>query len=199
LRATAITAAGLLLPLVAAQPAAGQPELTPKRDYAGVYKVEGAGPMGNEMRIAYSAATKIQRVEGGPMGMTMLVDIPRGSMTMIDGNARRYFELTGGDSRPPWADTSRFRFERAGTDRVANTPCTNWRMIEGGQRRGTVCATGDGIMLRAEWQHEGNAGKIEATSFSLAAQPAENFRVPSGYQRMEMPALPPGLGGPPRR
>jgi hypothetical protein len=185
--------------LLGIAPAFAQPEVAPKRDYAITYRVEGS-PMGNEMRISYQAATKLQRLEGvGPGGMTMLIDTGRGSLTMIDANNRRYIEMTGGESRPPWADTQRFRFERAGSDRVANTACTVWRMIEGGQRRGTACATDDGITLRAEWQLEGQGGKIEATQVSLAAQPAENFRVPAGYQRMEMPGMPPGLGGPPRR
>jgi hypothetical protein len=185
------------LALVPAAPAAAQPEVAPKRDYAITYRVEGSR-MGSEMRISYQASTKLQRIEGGgPAGMTMLIDILRGNMTMIDAANRRYIQMTGGESRPPWADTERYRFERAGSDRVANTACTVWRMVEGGERRGTACATDDGITLRAEWQRDGMAGKIEATQVSLAAQPAENFRVPAGFQRMEMPGMPPGLGDPP--
>jgi hypothetical protein len=197
---TLVAVAGLLLaaPVPITQ-ALAQPEITPKRDYAAVYRVEGAPMMGNEMRVAYQASTRLQRIEGGPMGMTMLLDAPRGSMTMIDTNSRSYFEMTGGSSRPPWADTQKYRFERAGTDRVANTPCTVWRMLEGNERRGTACATDDGITLRAEWQAQGQAGKIEATSFTLGTQPPENFRVPAGYQKMDMPMMPPGMGGPPRR
>jgi len=183
--------------VVPAAPASAQPEVAPKRDYAITYRTEG-GPGGNEMRISYQASSKLQRVEGsGPPGMTMLIDITRGDLTMINTAARNYIVLSGGESRPPWADTDRYRFERAGSDRVANTPCTVWRMLEGNQQRGTACATNDGITLRAEWNRDGMSGRIEATQVSLATQPAENFRIPAGFQKVEMPGMPPGLGGPP--
>lgn len=189
----------ILAALLAASslPALAQPEVAPKRDYAITYRTEG-GPMGNEMRVSYQASSRMQRIEGaGPPGMTMLIDIGRGDMTMINTAERSYLTLTGGESRPPWADTDRYRFERGGSDRVANTPCTVWRMMEGNVQRGTACATADGITLRAEWNRDGMSGKIEATQVSLAAQPAANFRVPAGFQKVEMPGMPPGLGGPP--
>lgn len=189
----------MMLPIAAMAPSPGlaQPEIAPKRDYAITYRVEGS-PMGDQMRVSYQASSRRQRIEGaGPPGMTMLIDIGRGDMTMINAAERSYIVMTGGESRPPWADTDRYRFERAGSDRVANTPCTVWRMLEGTTQRGTACATGDGITLRAEWNRDGMGGRIEATAFSLAAQPAANFRVPDGYRRLEVPGLPPGLGGPP--
>lgn len=187
----------LLVPALQVPAAHAQPEVAPKRDYAITYRTEG-GPAGNEMRISYQASSKLQRVEGGgPPGMTMLIDITRGDLTMINTAARNYIVLSGGESRPPWADTDRYRFERAGSDRVANTPCTVFRMLEGTQQRGTACATNDGITLRAEWNRDGTTGRIEATQVSIATQPAENFRIPAGFQKVEMPGMPPGLGGPP--
>lgn len=187
-----------LLLALGAVSAAAQPSLTPKRDYAVTYAMEGTGPM-REMRMAYSAALRMQRIEGGPTGV-MLVDQARGSLTMIDSASRNYFEFSGRNgNQTPWLDPNRYRFERVGADRVANTACTVWRVIEGTTRRGTVCATDDGIMLRSEVDHDGQHVKVEATSFSLAAQPPENFRVPAGYTRLEMPAMPPGLGRPPRQ
>lgn len=187
-----------LLALLLPAAAAAQPSLTPKRDYAATYRIDGAGagPMQGEMRIAFHAATGIQRMEGGPMGAVMLLDPAKGSLTIIDSANRRAMEMTGGRTSAPWTDTQRYRFERAGTDRVANTPCTNWRMFEGTAPRGTACATDDGIMLRSDWQAGESSGRIEATSLSLAPQRPEDFRVPAGYQRIEMPV--PG-GAPPRR
>jgi hypothetical protein len=195
----ALTAAALLAPLaaplVAPLAAQAQPSLTPKRDYAATYTIDGAGPMNGEMRIAFSTALGIQRMEGGPMGMVMLMDPAKGSLTMIDAGNRRYMELTGGRSSAPWTDTERYRFERAGADRVAGIPCTTWRMLENNQPRGTACATDDGIMLRSEWQREGSRGSITATTVSITPQRAEDFRVPAGFTRMEMPTF----GGPPPR
>lgn len=187
--------------LLGALPAFAQPSLTPKRDYAATYRMEGMGPVGGTaMSIAYSAALKMQRMEGGPMGGVMLLNPTTGTLTMLQPELRSYMELTGGRAdQAPWLDSNRYRFERTGSDRVANTACTVWKMMEGTTQRGTVCATDDGIMLRAEFDHDGNHGKIEATSFALATQPPENFRVPAGYTKMEMPGMPPGMGRPPRR
>lgn len=191
----ALLAAGAVLAL--ALPAASQPERAPKRDFAITYRTEGGMP-GHGMRISYQAASRMQRLQpDGADGMIMLIDMARGSMTMINTEARVYFVMTGGESRPPWADTDRYRFERAGSDRVAGTPCTVWRMLEGAQQRGTACATDDGITLRAEWTRDGTSGRIEATEISLARQPDENFRVPPGFHKVEMPGMPPGTGGPP--
>jgi hypothetical protein len=185
-------AALVLAPLVTA----AQPTLTPKRDYAATYSIDGAGPMNGEMRIAFHAASGIQRMEGGPMAMVMLLDPAKGSLTMIDAANRRFMEMSGGRSSAPWTDTDRYRFERAGTDRVAGVPCTTWRMLEGGQQRGASCATDDGIMLRTEWDLQGgNRGSITATSIAVTPQRAEDFRPPAGFTRMEMP----GFGGPPPR
>lgn len=193
---------GLLLGavlLLGAAPALAQPSLTPKRDFAADYTMQGAGPV-RAIRIAYSAAAKMQRMEGAPGGVVMLMDLGRHGLTMIDTANRRYFEMPAGGAAP-WLDSDRYRFERLGIDRVAGTGCTVWRVLDGTAERGTACATDDGIMLRSEWGHDGRRAKLEATALSLASQPAGQFRVPGGYQRMEMPALPPGAGpdGPPRR
>ena len=40
-------------------------------------------------------------------------------------------------------------------------------------------------------------GALPDTAVTYAAQPAANFSPPPGFHRMEMPTMPPGMGGKP--
>ena len=50
------------------------------------------------------------------------------------------------------------------------------------------------MLLRAEGQVQGRQGGIEATSVTYARQDPDRFRIPAGYQTLQLPqGLPPGL------
>jgi hypothetical protein len=138
-------------------------------------------------------------------GMAMIMDQAAGTIVMLQPAQRMAMELPigaqGGASGPDMhsmLDPNKYRFERTGSDRVLNQPCTVWRFSEkAGAANGTACITSDGVMLRTETTHQGRPTRMEAVSVSLTAQPASLFEVPAGYQRMQMPGA--GQGGPPAR
>nr|WP_256476180.1 DUF4412 domain-containing protein [Siccirubricoccus soli] len=97
----------------------------------------------------------------------------------------------------PTSPPASARFTRLGTATVAGVRCTNWRYEDGGNR-GEGCITDDGVMLRSQGSYQGHAGGVEATQVTYAAQDPARFRLPQGYQAMQMPGqMPGGMGAPP--
>ena len=207
--------AAALLALATAAPSAlaqATPPLPATRDHSATYRVSGLNDATVDVKLFWNAALKRQRVEpqlpdapAGMGGMAMIMDQAAGTMIMLQPSQRMAMELPrgaqGGASGPDMhsmLDPNKYRFERTGSDRVLNLPCTVWRFSErAGAANGTACITSDGVMLRSETSHQGRPTRMEAVAVSLTAQPASLFEVPSGYQRMQMPGA--GQGGPPAR
>jgi len=195
----------LLLTLALAAPAAAQePPRIPTRDYAATYAMTGFGTEAPKtMQISFSAATKRQRIDMVEAGqnLSMIMELGGQRMWMLEHGSRMAMELTAGAGpgsdmpiSPIDDDTT---LTRTGTDRVLGHACTIYRVTRQGKPQGTACVTEHGIMLRGEFEKEGERGRMEATRVSLDRQPTERFQVPPGYQTIEMPAMPMGL--PPRR
>jgi len=187
-----IPAALGLLALAAPALAQDRPPLFPTRDVAVTYRAPQAG---GEMRMSWLAARGVMRMdmpdgqgwmvvspgrEGGGFivmpAQRMVMDLPEAQMA----EARRL-------SPGPQA-----RFLREGTDRIAGTPCTIWR-VEEGRDTGRVCMTADGVALRAEQPGQPQS-RMEATSVAYGPQDPARFERPRGYQSFQLPSgLPGGL------
>jgi hypothetical protein len=196
-------AAALTVLALAAPAAAQEPPRIPTRDYAATYAMTGfRAEAPKTMRISFSAATRRQRIDMAEAGrdMSMIMELGGQRMWMLEHARRRAMELAPGAGPgrevPAGPLEPDARLTRIGTDRVAGHACTVYRVVRQGQPPGTACVTGDGIMLRGEFEGGGRRGRMEATELSLAAQPRERFEVPADYRTMQMPAMP---GQPPGR
>lgn len=191
--------AALLAAYLAAPAAAQQsPPLKPTRDYSAAYTLTTRGNS-VQLEIAYSAALQRQRTAMGEQGV-ILTDQRNGRMTMLNPRQRMAIEMPqamggGGVDMGGFTDFEQFRFERAGTDRVAGQPCTVWRVSGKDGRQGTFCVHEAGVLLRGEFGNDAQRGMMEATRVTFETQPASLFEVPEGYQRMQMP-MPPGAAPP---
>ncbi|WP_376099069.1 hypothetical protein ACE7GA_10245 [Roseomonas sp. CCTCC AB2023176] len=148
--------------------------------------------------MAYLAAERKLRVDMSAVipGMNAwgLTDLATGRSDVVMENLRAVMTNPGG------ADLARglrlaenARMTRADTATIAGVRCTNWRWESEGQR-GTSCLTDDGVMLRSA--NERGEG-MEATRVTYAAQDASRFRVPAGYQQMDMQQMGRALGAMP--
>lgn len=195
----------LLLTLALVSPAAAQePPRVPTRDYAATYTMTGFGTEAPKtMEMSFSAATKRQRVDmaGAGQNMSMIMELAGSRMWLLQHESRMAMELSGGAPGNRDATISTIdkdaRLTRVGADRVLGLACTVYRVVREGKPQGTACVTEHGIMLRGEFEEDGERAKMEATRVSLDRQPAERFEVPAGYRTMQMPAMP--MGQPPRR
>jgi hypothetical protein len=187
----------LCLALALAPPAVAQerPQAFPTRDVTVTYRApDGAG----EVRMSWLAARGLMRMDL-PGNQGWMVVSPQAGAPSAGGGGTGFIVMQAQrmvmDLPPAQAAEARrltpgpnARFTREGTDRVANTPCTIWR-IQDGQESGRVCLTADGVTLRAEDARQpGN--RLEATAIAYGPQEASRFQRPAGYQSFQ---LPPGM------
>lgn len=193
----------LLLALACAAPAAAQePPRVPTRDYAATYALSGVGAEAPKtVQISFSSAAKRQRIDMAEAGQTvsMIMEMAGQRMWVLEHDSRMAMELTrgAGSDAPISPIDEDATLTRVGNDRVAGLACTVYRVVRQGKPEGTACVTEHGILLRGEFDDDGERTRMEATRVSLERQPAERFQVPPGYQTMQMPAMP--MGQPPRR
>lgn len=181
----------LALPAVAQE----RPPIMPTRDVAVTYRVTGEGQP-TEMKMSWLTAQGLMRMDmPGGQGF-MVVNAQAGSGFMAMPQMRMIMDLpagAGGVNNFARASQSA-RFTREGSERVANTPCTVWRVEDRGDSA-RVCVTADGVTLRASsGGGPGGRAAMEATLVEYGAQDAARFARPQGYQQMQMPG---GAGGPP--
>lgn len=183
-----------LLALLAAAPLAAQaqdrPVVFPQRDATITYRLpDNAG----EMQVSWLASRRLMRTDlPGGVGFGVM-DLQAGTGFMAMPQQRMVMDIPRGQFQGrTLAPSERARFTREGQDRIANTPCTNWRVEDQGETT-RVCLTADGIALRAEGINRPNS-RVEATAVTYTAQDPARFQRPQGYQAFQMPAGIPGLG-----
>ena len=176
-----------LLASLAALPAQaqGRPEIFPTRDVAVAYRTSVEGQPA-DMRMAWNAAQRRMRMEmPGGQGY-LILDQQTGTGFMVMQPMRMLMEMPAGqEAAARFAHASQTaRFTREGSDRVANLPCTNWKIEDRGEI-GRSCITADGVTLRAE---PGNGrGGLEALTVEFAAQDPALFVRPEGFGNMQIP------------
>ncbi|RVT98758.1 hypothetical protein EOD42_01205 [Rhodovarius crocodyli] len=183
--------AALILPLMmAAAPAMAQDRpasMFPTRDVTITYRINSDGPV-SQTTMAFQSSTRSMRMDMGQQGY-LVADQRAGSGFMVMPQQRMIMDMP--TSQNPAArigrESATARFTREGSDRVANTPCTNWRIEDQGQSA-RACISNDGLTLRVA----NTQGQVimEATQVDYAAIDASRFARPQGFQTMQ---LPPGM------
>ena len=177
-----------LLACIAASPALAQdrPAMFPTRDVAVTYRTSLEGRPA-EMRMAWNAAQRRMRIEM-PCGQGYLIlDQQTGTGFVVMQQTRVIMDMPAGQEEAarfaPASQTA--RFTREGSDRVANLPCTHWKIEDRGEV-GRACITADGVTLRAQPGGNGR-GEMEALRVEFAAQDPARFIRPEGFLNMQIP------------
>ncbi len=191
-------AGALLASALSAAGAQERPPLFPTRDVTINYKVLGRNG-GQPITISQAGGSSMMRVDNPEMGGFGLMDVTSGRATFVMTQMRMYMDM-GPGQMPVHAMTpdKDAKFVRKGTDTVAGVGCTVWE-VAAKQGDATACVTADGVMLRV--LTKGGDG-MEAQKVMFGPIPQTQFAVPAGFQKMDMPgmgAMPPGMGGQPRR
>lgn len=191
--------AGLLVSGTAV--AADHPPFLPTRDVAVDYQVEvtqskGEPPASHSVKVAYSAATGRVRVEQATAPGYMLIDRAAGHMTLVMEPMQSYMDMPfDAKAGAGLLLNDKMKFTRAGSAKVAGLTCNLWDVVSD-STTARLCITDDGVVLRGQGSDPRRGeGKLLATSVSYANQPATKFNPPQGFNKMEMPVLPPGLMG----
>jgi hypothetical protein len=168
----------------------------PKVDVTVTYrfdKMPYGGPQ--KLRITYAKEGELVRVdvfrwvEAKSPAKWNIFDRLQDRLITVEPESRVYTERRIDSSPNPGAllgaDT---RFSRQGTDTVAHSPCTDWKVEAPGQPndQDTACVTDDGIVLRLASKRLSVASLI-AVDIHYGAPPDDLFDPPKGFTRVPTP------------
>lgn len=185
------------LPCACTAAAQERPPVPPARDVAVTYRVSGAaaqavpGGVPGALRLFWNPGAQILRVEAEGRSQLVLVDLRARGATVLDGGTRTALVLPMRERDLQALTLDGARLTRRGRDSVAGHACTLYD-AQSPRGRGTLCLTADGVPLRGDGEVNGRAGGFVATAVDYGPQPAELFRAPPGYARLDMNRL--GLG-----
>ncbi len=195
-----LAAAGCLLGTAATAQDIPNPFVTPQRDVDVTYLVAGPAPAPADAGPAALQPPSVmaQRMRWSVSLWSQRLDPPGNAYMITDYRARRILVVDprhatatllplpatrpgGGVQAPGLRATG--RYGRLGDDKVAGTPCTEWRTIDDSGADSVICLTPDGVLLRAR-----HAGKVllVASRVSYAPQDPSLFAAPPGT-RVEQP------------
>ena len=161
--------------------AAEQPRFLPTRDAAITYATSGSdAAVPPSITVRYFSAGDRLRIDGGPVGF-LLVDRVMERVELVLPQPKLVWELPrGGGITDGFILGAQLRFTRTGQSSVLGRSCTTYD-VTADRAAGQVCLTADGMLLRGAGRgKDGRTARIEATSISLAPQPAGLFSPPEG-------------------
>lgn len=168
----------------------------PKADVTVDYHFDNT-PFGapKRLRIAYAKGGSLVRVdvfrwdEAKNPSKWIIFDRSKDRLITVEAESRVYTESSIGKSPNPGsllaADT---RYSRLGTDSVAHSPCTNWKVEASGKPndQDVACVTDDGVVLRLASKKPGVAS-MTAVNIHYGTPPDDLFDTPEGFKREPVP------------
>jgi len=180
--------APFLLAALCCVPALAQPvpqaprDLRPTRDVTVTYALNGGADV--YMSQSWDARGKRLRMTTAGEPGWMLIDFGRSKAYMVVDRTRRFITQPERSATPdPLSLPPDARLTRVGNGRVANQPCTDWR-VDSVQLAATLCITADNVMVRMVQQRTDGEARLEARSVSFAPADPARFRVPDGYREV---------------
>jgi hypothetical protein len=173
-----------------------RPLSLPKADVTVTYrfdKMPYGGP--RKLRITYAKGGELVRVdafrwvEAKYPSVSTIFDRAGDRLISVEYERRIYTERSVGSSPNPGALISAdILLSRQGTDTVAHSPCTEWKVEAPGKPndQDTACVTDDGIVLRLASKRPSVASLI-AVDIHYGASPEDLFDPPKGFTRDRSP------------
>jgi hypothetical protein len=192
--------AGLTAVVLAATPVMAQerPAFAPTRDVTVDYTIDSKAAAGQPrtMQMSIAAGGTRMRIEMQGAPGYMIMDRANNRMIMVMEQQHAYREIP---TDPARANTfllnDKMGFARKGTDTVADQTCTVWE-VRRDKGTGSACITDDGVLLRGDSDMGQGSSHMVATKVSYGTLADSVFQPPPDYQKMQMPAMPPGMGRP---
>lgn len=192
-------AALALFALPCAALAQDRPKLAPTKDATIDYSIESGSRNGpKSLRMLFAAGGGRMRIDMPGQPGYVVLDRAGGRMMIVMAQAQRYLERSIPPGQQGAFDMAEGQtFIRQGSETIAGLRCTVW--TSKGEHSGSGCVTDDGLVLRGESATpDGARSRLVATAVKVAPIGAEMFQPPSGFARMEIPAMPGARPGAPR-
>jgi len=193
----------ILAMLAATTPALADdhPLIRPSRDVAVEYRSTG-GPQspamepGKVVTMRFASKTGRIRIEGPNGRGYAVLDMDSGRMTMVMEEQHIYLEQPADPGMTAMFQARNTAFKKTGGDMIAGVSCTIYEATIS-DRKGEVCLTGDGVLLRARSGEPDRHRELEAVKVTYGEQPDAMFEAPAGFQKMDPAAMQRGMNLPP--
>jgi hypothetical protein len=176
------------------------PLLAPTHDVVVTYQVTGAELQegAEKLQVTYGQQGRVRMdyfryAEAKYAFASMLFDPPNNRVTMVLPERRGYLQREIRNVTNPGAFLNgMMKFIRLGSATIAGMNCTDWRIDDGVDDKGTACVTDDGVVLHGE-RTRPSPGSIVATAVRYVAVPPEIFAIPPGLTLLSRakPSAPP--------
>ena len=177
--------AALLLSVTAS--AQDRPAVRPTRDVTVDYQLQAIDAQGSSsvhtIRLSWTGKGNHLRLEmpGGP-GF-VLVDYAAHKMDLVITQQRAFMALPFDPSVAPGLSIpSDVAMHIAGSEQVADTPCTVW-IMQAPEARATACITSDGLLLSLRTEGIVQPA-LEAIRVTYGTQPSDLFKIPDGFSQI---------------
>ena len=187
----------LLAVAIAPALAEDRPLVRPSRDVTVEYRSSGtpqgpAAQTSHEVTMRFASKSGLIRIDGPNRRGYAILDINAGRMMVVMTERRMYMEQPAEPSMTAMFQAANTAFTRTGTDTVAGVACTtdDARIND---RRGHVCLTDDGVLLRARSDDPDRRRELEAVTVTYGDQPAALFAPPAGFQKLDAAAMSRGM------
>ncbi len=194
-----LIALGCIMPACVASALADSPPLfRPNKDVAVQYRLPDGGGAGGtsqarSVTMYFTDHGNKMRFDAGDGQGYVVVDNAAKRTTVVMNDRKIYIEHQMDPASSPMMTMADATFTRTGSDTVAGLPCTVYQVVHH-DVKGEACLTDDGLLLRSRGGSGGDQRMMEAVKVSYAPQPASLFLPPDGFQKLDMPAMAPGMG-----
>ena len=190
-RGVAAIAAVLLsaLPVHARAASDAAPPALPTVDATVHYHVAPTGRPAEDITVSFSGDRRYLRIDGPSGQGSTILDRQARTVTVVVADPHVFMVIPiKGPINDPFMLGAGMGYSRAGTrETIAGFGCDDWRVST---RRGdaTACVTASGLLLAADGvDGAGAAGRLTATTVSVAPIPPGRFAAPPGYRRIAHP------------
>lgn len=157
----------------------------PARDVVVVYRSIGMSdgvPPAVTMHFANNGNTV--RIDDASGDGYVVFDNVSGSMRIVSAEKKMFRERASDPAKMPVFLSLTPTLRPAGTANIAGMSCTAYDAEIGG-KKGQLCLTADGVLLRAQSIEQGKTQILEATSVTFAPQDPSLFKAPAGFKNAD--------------
>jgi hypothetical protein len=173
------------------------PRLVPTHDVTIDYLVHPGTGRDQSVRVSIEAGGGRLRIVGEDLPVNVLVDRQAGLAHVLVPLLRAYTSLSITRYDPERTVLRHASFSRAGSERLAGGPCTDW-LATSASGSASACITDGGVILKGEvTNRHGRVASLMATAVDYAPLPAWTWSLPGDYHDLGPLALDRlGLGSP---
>jgi hypothetical protein len=165
--------------------AADTAHVRPAQDVVVTYRSTGMTQAGaGTVTMHFANQGNIVRIDGTNGAGYLVFDSTSGRTLVVMPEKKMYAARPSDANQMPVFLSLNMTLAKTGTDTIAGTKCTRYDASVK-DRKGQICLTDDGVLLRAQGGAPGHTQMLEALSVIYTPQASAMFDPPPGFQNAD--------------